>query len=371
MNNLKKIGVSALAGSLVAFAANAGELSVSGGANLTYTNEDLGPNASQSNSTGNPWGHASDVSFNGSGDMNGYTVSFFAALDAGGAGYASNSISMDMGDLGVIKFDQGVGGNGVAAIDDKTPTAWEESWDGLAAGTGLKTTGSQNVFKYSNTVSGFGINVAYDTEIDDSRTTDGATGAAGTSIDGSNYSFAITNNTLMDGLDVGVGYGETDVKNGTTTSTDIEVVVGYANYTMGPVTVGYTMGEQSGGAAGHDMHAVEAYGIAFNVNDNLSISYNNHETKYKKTSGTGTTANADMSSDKDGIAIAYSMGGASVKIQQNESDGSSTSSTYTEDRTYRLEVVIKNRPALHGGQEMLDLLTCLESSWEHMSLMLV
>jgi hypothetical protein len=38
---------------------------------------------------------------------------------------------------------------------------------------------------------------------------------------------------------------------------------------------------------------------------------------------------------------------------------------------YRLEVVIKNRPALHGGQEMLDLLTCLESSWEHMSLMLV
>ena len=40
MNNLKKIGVSALAGSLVAFAANAGELSVSGSANLTYTNED-------------------------------------------------------------------------------------------------------------------------------------------------------------------------------------------------------------------------------------------------------------------------------------------------------------------------------------------
>ena len=41
MNNLKKIGVSALAGSLVAVAANAGELSVSGSANLTYTNEDL------------------------------------------------------------------------------------------------------------------------------------------------------------------------------------------------------------------------------------------------------------------------------------------------------------------------------------------
>ena len=329
MNNLKKIGVSALAGSLVSFAATAGELSVSGTANLTYTNEDLSNSASTpSNSTGNPFGHASDLSFNGSGDMNGYTVSFFAAIDAGGGAYASNSISMDMGDMGKIKFDQGVGGNGIESIDDKSPTAWEESWDGIAAGDGMTTTGSQNVFTYTNTVAGFGVNVAYDTEIDDSRTADGATGAAGTSIDGSNTSFAITNATLVDGLDVGFGMGETDVKDGTTTSTDIETIIGYANYTIGGVTVGLTQGETSGGAAGHDMHEMEAMGIAFAVNENLSVSYNTHEVTYAKTAG-----NADMSSDKEGIAIAYSMGGASVKIQNNETDGSSTATTYTEDRT--------------------------------------
>ena len=329
MNNFKKIGVSALAGSLVAFAANAGELSVTGSANLTYTNEDLGPTGGAvSNSTGNPFGSASDVTFNGSGDVNGMTVSFFAQLDAGGAGYASNSFSVDMGDMGKIKFDQGVGGNGIESIDDKSPTAWEESWDGIAAGDGLKTTGSNNVFAYTNTIGGFGVNVAWDTEIDDSRTADGSTGAAGTSIDGSNTSFAITNATLVDGLDFGVGYGETDVKDGTTTSSDIETVIGYANYTMGSVTVGYTQGEQSGGAAGHDMHQMEAMGIAFNVNENLSVSYNNHEVTYAKTSG-----NTDQSSDKDGIAIAYSMGGASVKIQNNTTDGSSTATTYQEDRT--------------------------------------
>ena len=335
MNKLKKIGVSALAGSLATFAANAGELSVSGSANLTYTNEDLTNSASTpSNSTGNPWGTASDVAFNGSGDVNGMTVSFFAALDAGGAGYASNSFSVDMGDMGTISFDQGVGGNGIESIDDKSPTAWEESWDGIAAGDGLSTTGSQNVFKYTNTIAGFGINAAYDTEIDDSRTADGATGAQGTSIDGSNYSFAITNNTLFDGLDVGIGYGETDVKDGTTTSTDIETVIGYVNYTMGPVTVGYTMGEQSGGAKGADMHQMTAYGIAFNVNENLSISYNNHEVEYLKSPTTNSmTPPADHSSDKDGIAIAYSMGGASIKIQNNTTEGSSTSATYEEDRT--------------------------------------
>jgi outer membrane protein OmpU len=334
MINLKKVGVSALAGSLVAFAANAGELSVSGTANLTYTSEDIGPSVSSANHDGNPFGHASDVAFNGSGDVNGMTVSFFAALDAGGAGYASNSISMDMGDLGKIKFDQGVGNNGMELVDDKSPTAWEESWDGIAAGDGLSTTGSQNVFNYSNTIMGFGVNVAWDTEIDDARTADGAVSSnATTAVDGSNTSFAITNSTLVDGLDFGVGMGETDIKDGSSTTNDIETIIGYANYTMGPVTLGYTQGEQSGGTVGHDMHAMEAYGIVFNVNENLSVSFNNHEVKYKKTSGVTTTRNKDMSSDKDGIAIAYSMGGASIKIQNNETSGSSSSSTYAEDRT--------------------------------------
>ena len=335
MNKLKKIGVSALAGSLVAFAGHAGELTVSGSANVTYTHEDLADTASTpSNSTGNPFGSDSNLNFNGSGDVNGMTVSFFTAIQAGGGSYASNSFTVDMGDMGAIKFDQGTGGNGIESIDDKSPTAWEESWDGIAAGDGMTTTGSQNVFTYTNTIAGFGINAAYDTEIDDSRTAEGDTGAAGTSIDGSNYSFAITNNTLIDGLDVGIGYGETDVKDGKTTSTDIETIIGYANYTMGPVTVGYTMGETSGGAQGHDMHQMTAYGIAFNVNENLSISYNNHEVEYLKSpTSASMTPPVDHSSDKDGIAIAYSMGGASIKIQNNTTEGSSTSATYEEDRT--------------------------------------
>jgi outer membrane protein OmpU len=336
MNKLKKIGVTALAGSLVTFAANAGELSVSGSANLTYTNTDKTNSASTpSNSTGNPWGHASDIAFNGSGDVNGMTVSFFAALDAGGAGYASNSFSVDMGDMGTITFDQGVGGNGIESIDDKSPTAWEESWDKVSANDGMTTTGSANVFKYTNTIAGFGINAAYDTEIDDAATAEGAMGAqAGTNIDGSNYSFAITNNTLIDGLDVGAGYGETDVKDGTTTGTDIETIIGYVNYTMGPITVGYTMGETSGGAKGHDLHQMAAYGIAFNVNEDLSVSFNNHQVDYLKTPTTNSmTPPADHSTDIDSINVAYTMGGASIKIQHASQEGSSTSATYEEDAT--------------------------------------
>ena len=76
------------------------------------------------------------------------------------------------------------------------------------------------------------------------------------------------------------------------------------------------------------MHQMEAFGVAFAINENLSISYNNHEVTYDRTAG-----NSEMSQDSDGIAVAYSMGGASVKIQNNQSDGNATSNTVSEDRT--------------------------------------
>jgi outer membrane protein OmpU len=40
MNNFKKVGLTALAGSLAAISANAAEMSVSGASVLTYTSED-------------------------------------------------------------------------------------------------------------------------------------------------------------------------------------------------------------------------------------------------------------------------------------------------------------------------------------------
>ena len=68
MNKLTKVGCSALCGSLAAIsAAQAGELAVTGGADLTYTS--LGTEV-----TGNPFGMASAVTFAGSGELdNGWT----------------------------------------------------------------------------------------------------------------------------------------------------------------------------------------------------------------------------------------------------------------------------------------------------------
>ena len=131
MDNLKKVGLTALAGSLAAVSANAAEMSVSGATLLTYTSED------GTEVTGNPWGMKTNLSFTASGDVNGMTVSYMQASMDQFAGMSSARLSIDMGDLGTLAFDQG-SGSGLGTIDDKTPTAAEEIWDGLDTDTTVR-----------------------------------------------------------------------------------------------------------------------------------------------------------------------------------------------------------------------------------------
>ena len=78
MKNLKKVGLSALAGSLVAFSANAVEMSVSGTAEVTYTT-----NSGSSSVTGNPFGSNTSVKFSGSGDVGFGTATIVRTINDG------------------------------------------------------------------------------------------------------------------------------------------------------------------------------------------------------------------------------------------------------------------------------------------------
>ena len=125
MNNLKKVGLSALAGSLAAFSANAVEMSVAGSAAMTYINGD------SSEVTGNPYGMNTSLAFSGSGDVNGYETSLTVVAADSVGGMSSAALTVDLGDMGKVSFDQGVGIGGISTIDDKTPSAYEEVWDNL------------------------------------------------------------------------------------------------------------------------------------------------------------------------------------------------------------------------------------------------
>ena len=333
MKKLTKLGASALAGSLVAMSAQAGELGVSGVWEVTYKSDDK-------TQTGNPFGSKSHIVFSGSGDVDGMgTASFYAAQgDNNGSVFLSHNVTLDMGDMGTVGFDQGVGAFGASTIDDKSPTAWEESWHNTANSSGglVHSGGSAGVFGYSNTVGGFNLSVEYAPAMTSADNGDGGTGGDDTSLaNGSNLNFALTNSTLMDGLDFGFGMGETEYDDTSIVGReDGSSVVGYANYTMGSITAGVTLSESANTRSGTAISSnvggreVEAYGVSMAINDNLSISYNQHNMTYTKQG-----AGPDVEQESTGIAIAYTMGGASIAIQNNSQDNSSGTANSNDEIT--------------------------------------
>ncbi len=305
MNNFKKIGVSALAGSLAVCSANAADVSVTGSLAVTYTNQDT------TEVTGNPLGMDNEFNMNISGEMdNGYAVSYFMNMGEQAGGMDSAKLSVDMGDLGTIAFDQG-SGSGLANYDDMTPKANEEVWDGLdTSDSGLVgTLGSSGRIQYVKSVGGLKIDAAYGP----GSSTNNADGATSGSGEGGGYSvgLVVSGDTLgVDGLTIGGGYGETEAGSGVDDKEDTAI---FATYAMGSVSVGFQRNELTGGAVGATEQEADIYSIAFNVNENVAISYGEKNTDFSSSSA------ATVQEEVDGIGVSFTMG--SMKIAGNRNEG--------------------------------------------------
>ena len=299
MNNFKKIGLSALAGSLVAFSAHAGELSVSGSASLSIADGDTNGTAI----SGNQFSMGDSVTFSGSGEMdNGMTISVSYEYDGDAAGtdstWDSHSMTLDTNGMGTITFAGHGGSSAMSAIDDVTPNAYEESWDGVTgADTGTLVGGSsgENMFTYTSpSFSGATVTAAY-------LNADSAVSAV------SYTDFAIAYSPeMVDGLTVGYGQGDTEE----TTGTEIEHTAMYVKYTYGSVTVGYQENEADGASAANDID-FEAFGISYAVSDNLTIAYNQSESKR------GSDADVQEAS---GISASFTSGGMTIAGVMNDVD---------------------------------------------------
>ena len=316
--NMKKIGLSALAGSLAMVSANAVELAVSGKTEVTYLSHD------SNTTTGNPFGFGNAISFSGSGDVNGMTGNYFAAIDDGGsASFASSEISLDMGAMGTVGLDQGVGSYGVSTIDDKMPYAYEEIWTYTGAANGLRAdSGATNVLGYKNTFAGYTLNVEINpgsgattneaaAAVAGVKSGDGGSSGATTTNNG--YNWALTGSPI-DGLNVGVGYGKEESTLTTTNAEDTEFATAYVTYAMGGATIGYQLSEGSGGSTGTASNEAEMYGISFSVNENLAISYNVLDNTFDNPSST------DVTEETTGVGASYTMGSASVRLLSAKTD---------------------------------------------------
>ena len=104
---------------------------------------------------------------------------------------------------------------------------------------------------------------------------------------------------------------------------------------MGPVSIGYSefyldAGVTSGSAATTTtaktrrsvggLYTGDQMSIAFNVNDNMSISYTTSDETYdnQDDAKTAVTTDDDVTETIDAIQIAYSMGGMSIKAYNME-----------------------------------------------------
>ena len=287
MTNFKKIGLTALAGSLAVTAyAQAGALSVNGTARMEYSTD----NTTLTNTTTSAFAQNTSISFSGSGELdNGMTVSYFS-LQAG-SNASSQSVSVDMGDAGKVMMSN-YNMAGIGMIQDKVPNGGEQPWDDLgthgAPEQGVASPHGGNRLGYSNTFGGANVSAAIDYQ-QSSPTT----------------SLAVSMD-LMDGLQIGAGIA-TD-QDSATTEQDIETV--YATYAMGGISVGYQMTDVSAAAANSDIER-SAYGVSFAINENLSVGY-----------GVSTTEFEAKTPDEEntGLGISYTSGGMKLGIINNKKD---------------------------------------------------
>jgi len=303
MTNFKKIGLTALAGTLAATTfAQAGDLSVSGTARMEYqstTNVDgLSDDAFAQNTT---------VSFTGSGELdNGMTVSYLQAL-AGGS-LTSQGVTLDMGDMGVLTLTN-YNTAGIGTIQDMVPNGGEQPWDDLGThGTpqqGVASPHAGDRLGYKTTVGGAIISAAMNYEQSEATT-----------------SMAVQLPNLVEGLNIGGGVA-TDMS-AANTEDDIETM--YATYSMNGVSVGYQVTEVDQQGASNDIERT-AMGVSFAVNDNISVGYGISDTEFDATT---------LDEENTGIGISYTAGGMKLGIINNTKDNAGGSAGQDEMTEFQL-----------------------------------
>jgi len=319
--NIKKIGLTALAGSLAMFAANAGELTVTGNSSASFVTKSHDGANQTGTDIGNPMGMDTRITFSGSGELdNGFTTSVYVTDEInGGTGMYSGEVALGMGDLGTISLNQGGGNVGADGIDDETPRAYEEADDKISTNfRGLANPqGGGNMIKYTNTLGMVNLNLGF-------RTGGGSNNGVG--VTGGNsenvYTGALTSSPI-DGLTVGAGYSNVE-KN---TGKDDEGYAGFAKYAFGSVTVGAQRNVTTSSTAASAAEGNQV-SIAFNVNENLAISYSDGSIDHF-----GTGATADVEEDFSALNISYTMGGMTIAAQMAEADNADGTANADEEAT--------------------------------------
>jgi outer membrane protein OmpU len=289
MTNLKKIGLTALAGSLAVTAyAQAGSLSVSGTARMEVQTNQVTTAGVETET--DAFSNNGTLVFSGSGELdNGFTASYYQALADGSV--TSSNAKLDMGDMGVL----GMGDHnhaGIGTISDIVPNGGEQPWDDIGTHGG-----HEDGVASPHTGDRLGYTTAGDIVV---------SVAADLSADGGTQSIAVSSSTLVEGLKIVAGYADVQ----STQALEDEMTTFGLSYTMGSISVGAQKTEVDAEAAASDIERT-AYGISFTVNENLSVGMGVSDVEYD------ALGNDEESRE---IGAVYTSGGMTIGLQNITKD---------------------------------------------------
>ena len=319
MNNFKKIGLTALAASLVSVSAHAGALSVTGSASMNtegHSGEQL--------DGGTTFSMANSVTLSGSGELdNGLTVSVSFEMDQGTGnnsdkGFDNHSVTVASDSLGTLVLAGHGGSTAASKIDTTAAGDMWDNFDEMSIGgttindaVAVSGAGNNSLFYTSpDLMDGLNVVLSYNPQ--------GTTGSGNAGKD-SESGYGV-NYTGVEGLSV--SYAETDIEDNTAAGSGDNSVL-KVSYAYGPVTATYSNSETDI-ATDTSSGETDSYALSYTVSDELSVTYGS-ETHEED----GQTTDVEV----DGISVAYTTGGMTISaaMQSAENLNHNTGSKFDVD----------------------------------------
>ena len=310
MNKFKKIGLTALAASLVSVSAHAGSMSLSGAASMN-----AGAYSGEGHDGGTTFSMGNQMTATGGGELdNGMTVSLSFQLDnTKGSPFEDQSVSISSDAMGTLVLHGVGGGSATSAMDATAAGNLWDTFDGIGLATGVTHTNSApgtNAFMYTlpAIMDGVSINASYEPQ------------ASGNTND-SGMGWAVTY-TGVEGLTA--VYSQSD-EVGTTSALSGEQTAWKLSYAYGPITATATGSDFDVQTASSDQD-VSSYAVSYTVSDELSITYGT------ETIESGTSGDQDAEYNK--LSAAYTSGGMTVSAQIAQAENIDHSTNANADLDY-------------------------------------
>ena len=313
MNNFKKIGLTALAASLVSVSAHAGELTISGAASMN-----VGGYSGEKHDGGATFSMGNQFTVAGSGELdNGMTVSISYQLDYGDA-IDDHSVTVSSDSLGSLTLHGHGGGSATSAMD---ATAAGNIWDTFDVAVG-STRGQVVPVKHKNSapgnnslsytmptiMDGVAVDLSYQPQ------------QSGNTID-SGMGYAVTY-TGIEGLTV--AYSESDIV-GTTSDLSGDQTAWKVSYAYGPVTATMTSSEFDVVTTTADQD-VNSIAVSYTISDEMSVTYGT-ESIESSTAG-------DSDAEYTVLKGSYTAGGMTISAQMKEAENVDHTTNSTADFDY-------------------------------------